>query len=418
MSDATRQPGWTGGQYSVYRALLGTYLAWHFALLLPWGGEVFSDRGVLQGGDLRPLLRLFPNPFLFADGPAAVTLVLCVGVLAALALALGWRDRIAAVTAWCVLAALLGRNPLTADPSLPYVGLLLLLHAGVPRAPYGSLEARGRVDPAGSWHLPRALWRVAWILMAAGYGYSGFTKLASPSWREGSAVARVLASPLARPGGLPELLLGLPEGLLRVLTWGALAFELGFAAVALVRPLRPLAWAAMLLMHLGLILLIDFADLSLGMALLHLFTFDPRWIAPRRTAASAHVFYDGECGLCHRTVRFCLAEDASGTAFRFAALQGETFARLVSGEARAALPDSLAVRTADGLLLVRSDAIAHILRALGGLHGALGLGLRAVPRPLRNAGYDAIARVRKRLFAKPEGLCPLLPPHLGARFDP
>ena len=145
MSDTAHQPGWTGGQYSVYRALLGAYLTWHFARLLPWGGEVFSDRGVLPDGDLSPLLRLFPNPFLVADGPAAVTLVLCIGVLAALALALGWRDRIAAVVAWFVLAALFGRNPLIANPSLPYVGLLLLLHAGVPRAPYGSLEARGRV---------------------------------------------------------------------------------------------------------------------------------------------------------------------------------------------------------------------------------------------------------------------------------
>lgn len=418
MSDTPRQGGWTGGQYSVYRALLGAYLAWHFAALLPWGGEVFSDRGVLPDGRLSPLLRLFPNPLLLADGPAAVSALLCVGVLAGLALAVGWRDRIAALVAWFALAALLGRNPLIANPSLPYVGLLLLLHAGVPRAPYGSLEARGRVDPAGGWFLPRDLWRVAWILMALGYSFSGFSKLASPSWRDGSAVARVLANPLARPDGLPEVLLALPEGFLRLLTWGALAFELGFAALALVRPLRAPAWAAMLAMHLGLILLIDFADLSLGMLLLHLFTFDPRWIPPRRAAVSEHVFYDGECGLCHRMVRFCLAEDEGGRAFRFAALQGATIASLVPADVRATLPDSIVVRTADGRLLVRSAAVAHVLRALGGLHALAGSALSVVPAPLSDAAYDAVARVRKRLFARPSELCPLLPPHLGARFDP
>lgn len=418
MSDTTGQPGWTGGQYSAYRALLGLYLAWHFAALLPWGGEVFSDRGVLPDGRYSPLLRLFPNPFLLADGPAAVTVVLCAGVLAALALAAGWRDRVAALAAWFALAALLGRNPLIANPSLPYVGLLLLLHAGTPRAPYGSLEARGRVDPAGSWFLPRDLWRVAWILMAAGYGYSGLTKLASPSWRDGSAVERVLANPLARDGGLPQLLLGLPEEGLRILTWGALAFELGFVALALVRPLRALAWTAMLGMHLGLILWIDFADLSLGMVLLHLFTFDPRWVPPRRAAKSEHVFYDGECGLCHRMVRFCLAEDAEGRAFRFAPLQGSTLASLVPAEARETLPDSIVVRTADGRLLVRSAAVAHVLRGLGGLHALAGMALSALPALLRDGGYDAVAHVRKRLFERPSELCPMLPRHLGARFDP
>jgi hypothetical protein len=33
-------------------------------------------------------------------------------------------------------------------------------------------------------------------------------------------------------------------------------------------------------MHLSLIALIDFADLSLGMVLIHLFTFDPGWVTP------------------------------------------------------------------------------------------------------------------------------------------
>jgi hypothetical protein len=36
----------------------------------------------------------------------------------------------------------------------------------------------------------------------------------------------------------------------------------------------------MLALHLGLLFVIDFADLSLGMVLLHLFTFDPEWLSP------------------------------------------------------------------------------------------------------------------------------------------
>ena len=82
--------------------------------------------------------------------------------------------------------------------------------------------------------------------MAVGYSYGGATKLVSPSWLDGTALARVLANPLARPGGLRLLLLELPDVVLRVATWGALAFELGFVLLALSRRLRPFAWGAML----------------------------------------------------------------------------------------------------------------------------------------------------------------------------
>lgn len=40
----------------------------------------------------------------------------------------------------------------------------------------------------------------------------------------------------------------------------------------------------MVLMHLSLLVLIEFADLSLGMLMLHLFTMDPAWVRPRRAA--------------------------------------------------------------------------------------------------------------------------------------
>ena len=129
--------------------------------------------------------------------------------------------------------------------------------------------------------MPQAIWAAAWIVMAVGYSYSGYTKLISPSWRDGTALARVLDNPLARPGYLREALLGLPAWMLYAATWAALALELGFAPLALVGRLRPWLWGLMLMMHLSLILVVDFADLSLGMVMFHLFTFDPGWIRPR-----------------------------------------------------------------------------------------------------------------------------------------
>ncbi len=65
--------GWTGGQYSLFRLIFGTYLLVHFAHLLPWGAEVYSNQGVLADGALSPLLTIFPNILALWDGPLMVT---------------------------------------------------------------------------------------------------------------------------------------------------------------------------------------------------------------------------------------------------------------------------------------------------------------------------------------------------------
>jgi predicted DCC family thiol-disulfide oxidoreductase YuxK len=129
------------------------------------------------------------------------------------------------------------------------------------------------------------------------------------------------------------------------------------------------------------------------------------------------VFYDGDCGFCHRSVRFLLARDPDGSRFRYAPLQGETVGRLLGAAERASLPDSLVVRTAAGELLVRSRALLHVLRRLGGAWALLAGLLWLVPRPLRDATYDAFARVRYRLFVRPTEACPVLSPSLRARFE-
>ena len=129
------------------------------------------------------------------------------------------------------------------------------------------------------------------------------------------------------------------------------------------------------------------------------------------------LFYDGGCGLCHRSVRFVAAADREG-AFHFAPLGGEAFRARVPPERRAALPDSIVVWRADGTLRVRSDAAIHILLRLGGGWSLLAAVLDAVPRRLRDAGYDFVARRRARWFRRPEDSCPLVPPRLRARFVP
>ena len=371
----------TTGQYSVFRACLGAYLTVHFLQLLPYGAELFSNRGLLPEADWSPLVHLFPNFLALADTPLAVRLSICAGIAASLLLIVGKWDRWAALFAWYLWACLFGRNPLVSNPSLPYVGWLLLAHAALPSAPYGSLAAKGRQNPGGLWHMPQSLFFAAWVLLALGYSYSGYTKLVSPSWVDGSAIREVLENPLARPSAIRDLMVSLPPQLLKAITWLTLGLELVFAPLACFRRARPWLWLVMVLMHLGLILLIDFADLSLGMILIHGFTFNPEWIKPvRRGSGKATLFFDGQCGLCHGFVRFVLAESQGHAGIQFAPLHGETFLASVPKPVRDELPDSLVYLGADGEIRTKSRAVAMALIHLGGIWTVLGKALRLLPK--------------------------------------
>jgi predicted DCC family thiol-disulfide oxidoreductase YuxK len=317
--------GWTGGQYSVWRGLVGCV---SFAL---WLGLALRTNGSAQAW----LFRMLGGP---ADAVLRSRLtsgIEVVALLAALAFALGWRARAQALVLSACFVAL--APPADAVPPALLAATAWLVHALVPPAPYGSLCAVARVDPRGDWRMPRA---VPWLARAA---------------LAGLVVQSVLR---AQPGDVLALCLLLP---------GALA---------------------------------------------------PAWIPAAGGAASERLFYDGSCGLCQRFVRFVVAEDARGTAFRFAPLGGATFQAAVDAPRREGLPDSIVVLTDSGELLVRSRAARHALARLGGLWRAVALLTAPLPAPLADLVYDAIARVRHRLFARPSDACPLLPPDLRARFDP
>jgi predicted DCC family thiol-disulfide oxidoreductase YuxK len=118
------------------------------------------------------------------------------------------------------------------------------------------------------------------------------------------------------------------------------------------------------------------------------------------------LLYDGVCGLCNRFVQFVLRRDRDGM-FRFAWLQGETARRVLerhgvgSGEM-----DTVYVvvnfESSEERLLARSDAVGFVLGQFGWAWQAVSVLLRMVPRFLRNAGYDAVARNRYRLFGRSE----------------
>ncbi|HJT24567.1 MAG TPA: hypothetical protein VJ873_08310 [bacterium] len=273
--------GWTGGQYSLYRMLLGIFLFGYFLHLIPWGEELFSGQGALSLSLDQHGSAFFPNPLAVWNSPPAVGLFLSLGAFLSLFLCAGLRDRWAALGLWYIWACLLDRNPLILNPHLPYIGWILLAHACLPTAPYGSWDARIRKDRGLSWELPQPLHGAAWGVMAWSYSYSGYWKMFTPAWRDGSALDWILRNPLSRDNSLAHAFLGLPSPFLKGLTFFVLLLEFLYGPLALWKRLRPWLWAAMLGVHLATLFLLDFYELTLGMILAHLFLFDPAWVKPK-----------------------------------------------------------------------------------------------------------------------------------------
>jgi uncharacterized membrane protein YphA (DoxX/SURF4 family) len=264
-------------QFAIFRIALGSYLAVHFAQLIPYGTELFSNQGLFANPRLNFTYGILPNPLEHWDSPASVTAALIILFLLAIVFAIGLFRRTAAMLLWFGWACLFNRNNLINNPSIPYIGLLLLLSTIVP--PGDALDTK-RAFPL--WRFPAMVYWTAWILMAAGYSFSGWAKLHSPSWIDGSALFHVLDNPLARCGPVRDFLLALPPWSLRMLTWAALGSELLFLPLSCSQATRRFAWCALLGMNIGILFAVNFTDLTVGMFIVHLFTYDPDWFPVRR----------------------------------------------------------------------------------------------------------------------------------------
>jgi predicted DCC family thiol-disulfide oxidoreductase YuxK len=375
--------GWTGVQYSIYRAALAIVVA-----------SVCWTR------------------MLIVDGPSAPLFAL--GVLGSVALAIGWRDRAVAITLLLLvagLAAVVDGAPLIL-PELDVIvtASLLLFHLFTPITPFGSWDSRGRVDPRGDWTRPAWLGDLAWLWLAALHGLRAATHLG-------------------------DVALTPAEIDFRWLSGVTIGFEILFVLASFRRRWRRAAWIALTLWLIGWYAAFGLETGGLPLLLLHVFVADPGWwpgrsLAPgTREAESglasepARLFYDGDCGFCHRSVRLILSEETNtpeSLRLRFAPLQGEAFARLLAARKEldpASLPDSIVLCCEDGRLLTQSAAALEIASRLGGLWRGLALAFGLLPSALLDRAYDGVARVRKRLFATPKDACPILPPDLRKRFD-
>lgn len=127
------------------------------------------------------------------------------------------------------------------------------------------------------------------------------------------------------------------------------------------------------------------------------------------------IAFDGVCVLCHGFVRFMLNRDTAAR-FRFASTASAAGQRLFAATGQDLSDPGSVILELDGQLFSKSDAVLRAVSLLGGAWRAAIL-LRAIPRPLRDWGYRAVATRRYRMFGKLDA-CPLPPREWQDRFLP
>jgi len=126
------------------------------------------------------------------------------------------------------------------------------------------------------------------------------------------------------------------------------------------------------------------------------------------------ILFDGVCNLCNSWVQFVIKRDKRDL-FRFAALQSEPGKdmlrqRGMDGHGM----DSIVLIEPGMAYYTKSDAVLQIAKAFGGGWKLCSL-LSWIPRPLRDAMYDLVARNRYSWYGKRDS-CMIPTPELNAKF--
>lgn len=131
--------------------------------------------------------------------------------------------------------------------------------------------------------------------------------------------------------------------------------------------------------------------------------------------SSAHpvLLFDGVCNLCNGFVKFIIQRDPSGI-FHFASLQSATGQALLAQYGLSGESMDTTVLIEDGKAYTHADVALRMAPRLS-IWWSWVVVLWLVPRPVRNAIYNWVARNRYRWFGKQEA-CLLPRPEWKARF--
>lgn len=204
----------------------------------------YAEDGILSRADrLRFYGQMFPySVFDLAGGVTGVAVIFGIIALAALAMLVGYRTRLATVICLIGVHGHTGRNPLVYNGGDQLLLVLLVWSLFLPLAARWSVDAV-RDDRAPGTRSIATVASFAILFQAACvFVLSGITKLGDATWRAGEGVYYALTAEFYTT----ELahLIRQADALLQPLSYGVLAFEVAGAALVLVPWRQPWLRAA------------------------------------------------------------------------------------------------------------------------------------------------------------------------------
>ncbi|WP_043768599.1 DCC1-like thiol-disulfide oxidoreductase family protein [Algiphilus aromaticivorans] len=296
---------------AVLRVLLGLVLLFELGLRLCDLGAFYGDAGVLPRVTLIEVADVGRISLLLAAGGAWWSGALIVAAwLAAAAFTLGWRTRAATIALFVLVASIQSRNPLILIGGDILIMALLLWSLFLPMATRWSADAAlaSTPPPVSNRHRSPAAFALL-VQVVSVYFFSAVLKHGDAWWPDGTAVYYALeleryATALGRwLQGFPDITQALSY-FVYFLEWGAPL--LVFAPLA-TRAFRLLAFALLMLMHLGFLLCLELGHFPwVSFAALMALTTPALWDGVRRRldrGGEIRIYYDRDCGFCLASCR-------------------------------------------------------------------------------------------------------------------
>lgn len=242
-----------------YRQVLGFYLLIHFLELSYDSFITFSSYGLIKDTTLLPTYGKIPCILHYIDDIVFTHIFMMTLVLAAFMFMVGRNIQWSAAYLLYGHICMFNRNIFISNPSLAYIGWLLITFI---------------VDPESK---SRVLYHGSWVIAGLSYTVSGIHKLQAPSWVDGTALYHVFTGYLSRHNWFTSVLLNLPPIYLQYMTWSSLIMEISFLFLGIFKRMRKFYWFFFLSLHIGILLTVNFTDLTLGMIVSHLYLYDTYW---------------------------------------------------------------------------------------------------------------------------------------------
>ena len=317
-----RQPTYSLG---IFRIVFGLFLLITFLISYPNWERFYGPQGYLPFSALgEPWAGYLWSILSLTDKEWFLWVIFWFAVIASAAFIIGLKTRVATIFLFVIFISMLHRNPFLINGQDQVAAMLLFFSIFAPLGASFSVDEFWRrfhhfqrskeqfvAERKSMWAL-----RLMQVSIALVYIFSGPAKYFDDiTWRDGSAIYYVSLSD--RWFRFPDITLFHSEPISMVLTFGTLLVEIAFPLFVWFSRTRSFVLIGITLFHYGMMIFMSSAVFFFNlMMLISFILFIPSaamerllHFLPRRTA---EIFYDGQCGLCVRTMNFLKALDGGG----------------------------------------------------------------------------------------------------------